>query len=176
MAINTETKQVKAAVKKSATKTTAKAKKVTAKATNALKKVATEEKVETSAILTQFSANLENAQAMAKQVWFASLGAVGRTVEEVKGRVEQTSDDLQARYTKLSKDGQELVNDLVTRGEKVQDEAQERFQEGRASVEEQIEAAKSRLVGLTSVVDIPARLQDLSDKLENLSKDLKKSA
>jgi len=36
--------------------------------------------------------------------------------------------------------------------------------------------AKERLVGLSSKVDIPARLQDLSDRLESLSKDLKKTA
>jgi len=69
-----------------------------------------------------------------------------------------------------------LVGDLVTRGEKVQSEAELRIKEGRATVEEQIEVARERLVGLTSVVDIPSRLQDLSNKLESLSKDLKKSA
>lgn len=164
-------------VKKSAAKTTAKAKKVTAKKLASVeKKVEEAQKSETPAVLAQISANLENAQVLAKQVWFAGLGAFGRTVEEVKDRVEQTNEEIQARYSKLNKDGQDLVKDLVVRGEKVQDEAQERLQEGRATVEEQIEAAKSRLVGFTSVVDIPARLQDLSDKLESLSKDLKKSA
>ena len=168
-------------VKKSAAKTTAKAKKVTAKKLASVEKkveakVEEAQKSETPAVLAQISANLENAQVLAKQVWFAGLGAFGRTVEEVKDRVEQTNEEIQARYSKLNKDGQDLVKDLVVRGEKVQDEAQERLQEGRATVEEQIEAAKSRLVGFTSVVDIPARLQDLSDKLESLSKDLKKSA
>ncbi len=165
------------AAKKSAAKTTAKAKKVTAKKVAAVEaKVEEVQKTETPAVFAQISANLESAQVLAKQVWFAGLGVFGRTVEEVKDRVEQTNEELQARYTKLNKDGQELVKDLVVRGEKVQDEAQERLLEGRATVEEQIEAAKGRLVGLTSVVDIPARLQDLSDKLESLSKDLKKSA
>jgi len=69
-----------------------------------------------------------------------------------------------------------LVLDLVSRGEKVQDEAEIRIKEGRATIEEQIEIAKGRLSGLTAFVDVPSRLQDLSDKLESLSRDLKKTA
>jgi len=52
--------------------------------------------------------------------------------------VNKANDELQTRYTKLNKDSQDLVTDLVARGEKVQDEAQSRINEGRATVEEQI--------------------------------------
>lgn len=168
--------------KKTPAKTSAK--KTSAKAvSNAKKEVieavdAIEDAVEATSesIVARVSKNIATAQNLAKQVWFANLGAAGRTFEEATSLVNKANDELQTRYTKLNKDSQDLVTDLVARGEKVQDEAQSRINEGRATVEEQIEAAKGRLVGLTSVVDIPARLQDLSDKLESLSKDLKKSA
>ena len=122
------------------------------------------------------NARFVEAQKTAKQVWFAGLGAYGRVFEEVTARASKASEQLQARYSRMNQDRAELVEELVARGEKVQDKAEARLKEGRATVEEQIETAKDRLVGLTSGVNIPARLQDLSDKLESLSKDLKKSA
>jgi hypothetical protein len=152
-------------------------------ASNAKKEVieavdAIEEVVEATSdsIVAKVSKNLSAAQNVVKQVWFANLGAAGRSYEEAVSMATKANDQLQTRYTKLNKGSQELVTDLVARGEKVQDGAQERLSEGRASVEEQIEAAKGRLIGLTSAVDISSRLQYLSNKLESLSKDLKKSA
>lgn len=163
------------------TKTTAK--KTSAKVTSAKKDVkAAVKKIDDAqdkivdAAEDVITARMATAQKVAKQVWFAGLGAYGRVFEEVTTRATQASEELQARYSKMNKDRVELVEELVARGEKVQDTAETRIKEGRVTVEEQIEAAKGRLVGLTSVVDIPARLQDLSDKLESLSKDLKKSA
>ena len=61
----------------------------------------------------------------------------------------------------------------MSRGEKVQSEAEVMLQEGRSTIEEQIEVARTRV---TSIVDIPARLQDVSEKFESLSKSLKKTA
>jgi len=164
-----------------ATKTTAK--KTSAKITSAKKDVkaavkkidAAQDKI-VDAAEDVVSARFAETQKAAKQVWFAGLGAYGRVFEEVTTRATQAREELQSRYSKMNQDRVELVEELVARGEKVQDDAESRLKEGRATVEEQIEAARGRLVGLTSVVDIPARLQDLSDKLESLSKDLKKSA
>ena len=93
-----------------------------------------------------------------------------------QGRYTKANEEIQTRYTQITEDRQKLVADLVVRGEKVQDEAEVLLKEGRANIEEQIEVAKNRLASLVSVVDIPARLQDMSDKLETLSKDLRKSA
>jgi len=168
--------------KKASAKTTAK--KTSAKAVSKAKKEvieavdAIEDAVEATSesVIAKVSKNIAAAQNIAKQVWFANLGVAGRTYEEAVSFANKASDELQSRYAKLNQESQELVSDLVARGEKVQDDAQTRLNEGRSTVEEQIEAAKGRLVGLTSVVDIPARLQDLSNKLESLSKDLKKSA
>ena len=116
---------------------------------------------------------VEAAQAVAKRMWFAGLGVFGRSADELQSRYAKASDELQARYTQLNENGQKFVKDLVSRGEKVQDEAEVMVQEGRANIEEQIEAARSRF---TTMVDVPARLQDVSDKLESLSKRFKKTA
>ncbi len=163
------TKTTKTSVKKAS----AKAKAEVIEAVDAV-----EEAVETAAdtVLARVSKNLDRVQGVAKQAWFAYLGAAGRTYDEVTNRYVQAGEELQERVSKLNKGSQNLVGELVSRGEKVQDEAEARIKEGRATIEEQIEVAKGRLVGLTSFVDVPARLQDLSDKLESLSKDLKKSA
>ena len=163
----------KQAVKKTSAKAVSKAKKEVIEAVDAI-----EDAVEATSesIVAKVSKNISAAQNVAKQVWFANLGVAGRTYEEAISLVTKANDEIQTRYTKMNKGSQDLVTDLVARGEKVQDEAQVRMTEGRATVEEQIEAARGRFVSLTSVVDIPARLQDLSNKLETLSKDLKKSA
>ncbi len=163
----------KTTAKKTSAKAVSKAKKEVIEAVDAIEDAV---EVTSESIVAKVNKNFTAAQNVAKQVWFANLGAAGRTYEEALALVNKANDEIQTRYTKLNKDGQDLVSDLVARGEKVQDEAQSRLNEGRVTVEEQIEAAKGRIVGFSSIVDIPARLQDLSDKLESLSKDLKKSA
>lgn len=160
-----------------ATKTTAKktaTKKTSAKATksSAVSEVTKQQRI----ALNFINDGIDNAQDIAKKTYLAGLGAFGRSFDEIKSRYSKTSETVQARYEKITVDGQELVKELVDRGEKVQDEAGDLLKERRASVEEQIEVAKKRLGGLVSIVDVPARLQDVSDKLESLSKDLKKSA
>jgi len=167
------TKATKKVTKTPVKKASAKAKNEVIEAVDAV-----EDAVEAAAetVLSKLSNNIDRAQGVAKQAWFAYLGAAGRTYDEVTTRASQAGEELQARYAKLNQGGQELVEDLVIRGEKVQDEAEARLKEGRSTIEEQIEVAKGRLVGLTSFVDIPSRLQDLSDTIESLSKDLKKSA
>ena len=173
------------ATKKTSAKTTAKttAKKTSAKAStkateiqNEVNEVTSEVTEQVTSLLETLNKNLDTAQGVAKQVWFAYLGAFGRSVEEIQSRVNKTGDDLRSRYEQMNQDGQKLVEDLVSRGEKVQDDAEVLLKESRANIEEQIEVARGRLSGLVSVVDIPARWQDMSDKLESLSKDLKKSA
>ena len=106
----------------------------------------------------------------------AYLGAIGRSYDEVVSRTEKANDEIKARIEKFNDERVELVEDLVARGEKVQDEAEARLKESRANVEEQIEVARERLVTLSTKVDVSARLKGLSDRLESLSKDLKKSA
>lgn len=128
------------------------------------------------AALAFINDNIDAAQDLAKKTYLASLGVVGSSYEGIKTRYVKTNEGIQARYEQINQDSQKLVKDLVDRGEKVQDEAGDLIKESRATVEEQIEAAKKRLGGFVSMIDVPARLQDVSDKLESLSKDLKKSA
>ncbi len=139
-----------------------KAKKEIAEAVDAV-----EDAVETAAetVFARVAKNVDAAQGVARQAWLAYLGAIGRTYDEVV-----------TRANKLNEDRLELVEDLVARGEQVQDDAEARLKESRANVEEQIEVAKDRLTKLTTRVDLSARLKGLSDRLESLSKDLKKSA
>ena len=96
--------------------------------------------------------------------------------DEVVSFSERANDEIKARVEKFNDDRAELVEDLVSRGEQVQDEAEAKLKESRANVEEQIEIAKERLVTLTTKVDVSERLQGLSNRLESLSKDLRKSA
>ena len=165
--------------------TTKQTKKTSARATTkkVAKKVTTQKAIVEQEIAMQQSklihaveVGIDNVQGLAKKVWFAGLGAFGRSVDEVQTRYEQANEDLSSRYSKLNDNSQKLVKELVDRGEKVQNDAEERVKESRANIEEQIEQAKTRLAGLVSVVDIPARLQEVSDRIESLSKDLKKSA
>jgi Skp family chaperone for outer membrane proteins len=152
------------------------AKNVEATVKSTVNSAKTEVTEQATSILGTLNTSLASAQDAAQKVWFAGLGVMGRSVEEAQGRYSKANQELQTRYTKINKDSQKLVADLVVRGEKVQDEAEVRLKEGRANIEEQIETAKNRLVGLVSVVDIPARFQNVSKKLETLSKDFKKSA
>lgn len=171
------TKQApKTSVKKASVKKTS-VKKTTAKKTTA-KKAATQPKAVKAqpTLRDTLSANLNNAQQFARQVYLAGLGAFGRSVDQAQDRYSKINDEFASRYNKLNKESQKLVKELVNRGEKVQDEAEELVKESRANIEQQIEKARERLVGMVSVVDIPARLKDMSDRLESLSKDLKKSA
>jgi hypothetical protein len=152
-----------------ATKTTKVTPKATAKKASAKAKVEVKEAVDavedavetaTDSVLATVNENIGKAQDVAKQVWFAYLGAAGRTYEEVKTRYESLGETIQTRYTTLNKDGQELISDLVSRGEKVQDEAEARLKEGRASLEDKFETVKGKIVGLT----------------KSVSKDVKKAA
>lgn len=168
----TDLKAAATRVKNAAKKTAGVAKKTSAKSPSAktdLKAAATrvsnaQEKLVDSAE-TEINARFRDAQKAARQVWFAGLGAYGRLFDEA-----------QTRYSRLQKERNELFKDLIARGEKVQDDAEALLKEGRANVEDQIETAKDRFAGVTSKVGIPARLQDLSDRLESLSANLKKSA
>ncbi len=161
----------KAAIKKTPVKkASVKAKKEVTEAVDAVENV-----VETAAeaVIAKVTKNVEQAQDVAKNVWYAYLGAAGFAVEEVSNRANKVSEDVQSRYTKLNKEGQELVLDLVSRGEKVQDDAESVLKESRASIEVKIEDAKNKV---SEVVDVKARWEDLSERLEGLRQGLKKSA
>ena len=156
--------------------TKASAKKAVSKKTEELTAEISDVTERFTSIVEKVNTNIESAQTFAKQAYFAGLGLFGRGVEEAKTTYTKVNDDLQTRYEKINEDGQKLVKDLVGRGEKVQDDAEELLKEARENIEQQIVAAKKRVTGLASAVDIPSRLQEVSVRLESLSNDLKKSA
>ena len=117
--------------------------------------------------------NLALAQSVAKKVWFAGLGVMGRSSDEIQTRYNKASDQLQTRIKQSKEDREQFLQDLVSRGEKVQNEAEVMLQEGRSTIEEQIEAARTRV---TSIVDVEARLQAVSEKFDSLKNSLKKTA
>ena len=160
------------ATKKTSVKTTAKKTSAKAKKASPVSEVTKQQR----AALKLINDSIDGAQEIAKKTYLAGLGVVGRSFDEIKTRYAKTTETVQTRYEKITVESQELVKDLVNRGEKVQDEAGDLLKESRATVEEQIEVAKKRLGGIVSIVDVPSRLKDVSDKLESLSKDLKKSA
>lgn len=160
-----------ATTKKSAIKTSAK-KSQKSQASSPAAEVTKQQR----ALFSFINSNIDNVQDIAKKTYLVGLGAVGRSYEEVKTTYKKANDEVQSRYKKINSDSQEFVKDLVDRGEKVQDGAEELLKDSKASIEEQIEVAKKRLSGIASVVDVSARLKDVSNKLETLSKDLKKTA
>jgi len=149
----------KTSAKKATTKTSSN--KVEAAVNEAIEDV----KQEATSILETLKTNVSKLQDNAQQTWLVGLGAVGKSVDQARDR-----------YTSISEESQELIQDLIARGEIVQEQAEVRFNENRANIEEQIEAARTRMTEIVSVIDIPGRLQDISDRLESLGKDLKKSA
>ena len=158
------------AKKTSVKKASAKAKKEVIEAVDAVEDV-----VETAAesVFAKVSKNVEQAQDLAKSAWYVYLGAAGYAVEEVTNRANKVSDDVQTRVNQINKDGQDFVLDLVSRGEKVQNEAEAALKESRAAIEVRINEARSKV---SEVVDVKARWEDLSDKLEGLRQGLKKTA
>lgn len=164
--------------KVSANKTSAKS--AVVKANNAVDEVQAEITEQANSLIDALGTNMGDAQNFARQIWYASLGVVGRSVEEVQSRLDQTNEELRSRYAEMNNEVRKMLEELVVRGERVQDDTELRLKEGRASIEEQIdkqiELVRTRLSGLVSVVDIPAHLQNVSNRLEALSKNLKKTA
>lgn len=115
--------------------------------------------------------NTDKAEALAKNIWLAGLGAYSRTFEELSERV----DDLQERYESINSEGQKVFEELVERGGGVQGELEKAMKKGRDSLEDRVEDFKKRFGGgLSTFVDIPAKLRDAAEKIEELGDKLKK--
>jgi len=178
-------KTTKVSARKTAKATTSKTSKTSVKKTSA--KVTSAKKDVKAAIVKMdkaqdkivdaaediLSARVDAAQKIAKQAWFVGLGAYGRSFEELKSRYAGAGEEVQSRFSQITKEGQSFLKDLVARGEQVQDQAEDVLNDRREVVEQKIEAAKTRLI---SVVDVPARLKEVSNKLETLSKDLERKS
>ena len=164
----------KVAAKKVSAKTSAK--NIEASVSEAVEEIGDEVSAQANSVRDALNENVAQAQKVAKQAWYVYLGALGRSVEEIQGGFSKANDELSSRFQELNNDSQKMVKDLAVRGEKVQDDAEALLKDGRANIEEQIEVAKGKVNDLATSVDIPARLKNISAKLEALSNDLKKSA
>ena len=171
-----------AAAKKAAKKVTKKAaKKVTKKAKLSKKKASKKKSTKIDAKIAQIQAMLQEnlsglsgdkAEAMAKNIWLAGLGAYSKTYEELSERY----DDVHEKYEEINSEGQKVFNALVDRGQLVQDQLETKVSKGKETLEDRVEEIKNRLGGgLSSFIDIPERLRDAAEKIEEFSHKLRKN-
>jgi len=113
----------------------------------------------------------DKAEAMAKNIWLAGLGAYSRTYEELSDRY----DDVQDKYDEINEEGQKIFGDLVDRGQVMQDDLESKVSKGRESLEDRVEEIKKKFGGgLSSFIDIPERLREAAEKVEEISVKLRK--
>ncbi|MFT6710494.1 MAG: methylthioribose-1-phosphate isomerase, partial [Arenicella sp.] len=115
----------KKTAKKVATKPAAKVVKKAAKKATASKPAETvaENKLEQLQNLLQENLsglNTDKAEAVAKNIWLAGLGAYSRSLNEFSER----RDDIQSRVVTINSEGQKVFEDLVERGQAMQGEAE----------------------------------------------------
>jgi len=182
-----KTASKKAASKKTATKKATAKKTTTKKASKKVTKKIVEPMQDTSddaskveARIKQIQMLLQNnlsglsgdkAEAMAKNIWLAGLGAYSKTYEEISDRY----DDVQDKYEEINAEGQKLFGDLVGRGQLVQDQLETKVGKGRKSLEDRVDEIKSRFGGgLSSYIDLPERLSRAAEKIEAVSVKLRK--
>lgn len=109
--------------------------------------------------VNQVEESMEKLQESAKKVWLASLGAYGRSFDEVKKQIEQ-----------LNKDSQKLFDDLAERGETVQSDAEDKFSDSREKLEAKFEDFKENLTPLS---DFKGKIDEVSAKLDKVVKSKK---
>ena len=112
----------------------------------------------------------ENAEAVAKKIWLAGLGAYGRSFDELQTRYEKVS-------SKVSTDSQKLFEELVSRGEKLQGEAEGKLTEGKTELEKRIDTLKDSMPSISVPgAQFTTLLNELNTKLDAIAKDLKGKA
>ena len=150
------------APRKKAKKTTAK--KTTAKKTTA-KKTAVKRTSKAKAAAPKKVVDFSRAEEVAKQVWFAGLGAYGLSYDELK-----------SNYEKVNEQSQKVFKDLVSRGERLQDDAESAIKEQRDSLEGRFSGARKSVDDLVEKVDISGRVKQFTSRIESLSADLRKAS
>ena len=107
---------------------------------------------------------------MAKNIWLAGLGAYSKTYEELSERYE----DVQDKYEEINEEGQKVFADLVKRGQSIQGDLDKAVSKGKETLEDRVEDIKSRFGGsLSSFTDIPDRLREAAERVEEISKKLR---
>ena len=184
-------KQTKKVAKKAAKKVTAKkvSKKVSKKVAKKVAKKPTTKKASPKKTASKKTTEnlqsllLENlnglsgdkAEALARNIWLAGLGAYSRTFNDVSERVDDIQEELQERYESINTEGKKTFDQLVKRGVTMQANVEQAVKEGKDTIEERVEEFKQRFGGgLTNYVDIPGRLRSAAEKIEELSERLQK--
>lgn len=165
----------KKVAKKPVKKTTAKrvaakkstAKKAVSKRVSASKSAAKRStaKLKSAAQSSDSFVDLAKAEEVAKQVWYAGLGAYALSFDVTK-----------ASYEKVNEQGVKLFNDMVSRGEKLQDEAESVLKEQRDVIEERFTDARKSVDEIVDKVDVPGRVKQIVNRIESLSMDLRKAS
>lgn len=108
----------------------------------------------------QAKTSFEKANDVAREVFLAQLGLVGKAYEqgqEAFSKTQASYKDASSRVQSLVEKRTEIFADLVKRGEKVQSDAQNRFDELTAKqkslVEDQVAAVKSSVEKLKERVN-----------------------
>ena len=114
----------------------------------------------------------DKAEQMARNVWLAGLGVYSRTFEEISDRY----DNVQDRYEDINAEGQKMIDELVERGQAMQGDFEQAVTKGKTSLEGRVEELKERFGGLNSFVDIPGRLRDAAEKIEEFSERMRKKS
>ena len=102
------------------------------------------------------------AEAMARKVWLAGIGAYGKGYEEVKGRFEA-----------LSTDSNKLFEELVIKGEKLETEGKGKVKEvqtkvmAKTEMDARIETVRTKL-GLNNT-DADQKIVELNEKIDALT-------
>ena len=175
-----KTTSKKATTKKATKKVAKKASKKISKKTAIPKKKAQNEESQVDARISQLQTMLQEnlsglsgdkAEAMAKNIWLAGLGAYSKTYEEISERY----DDVQDKYEEINVEGQKIFDELVDRGQSIQDQLETKVNKGRKSLEDRVDEIKNRFGGgLSSYIDLPERLSRAAEKIEEVSVKLRK--
>ncbi|MFT5574481.1 MAG: putative nuclease with TOPRIM domain, partial [Cryomorphaceae bacterium] len=113
----------------------------------------------------------DKAEVMAKNIWLAGLGAYSRTYEELSERYE----DVQGKYEEINAEGQKVFSQLVKRGKSIQGDLDDAVSKGKDTLEDRVEEFKQRFGGgLSTFVDIPERLREAAEKVEEMALKLRK--
>ncbi len=185
-------KVAKKAAKKVTKKTTKKVTKKVAKKAKSVKKAASKKAASAKKVIKAEAVNVESrieqlqaifkenleglndtsdkAEALAKNIWLAGLGAYSRAYEEMSDRYE----DVQERVEEINEEGQKVFDDLVKRGEGIQSDIEFQVNKGRETLEDRVDEFRSRFSGgLSSFMDIPERLREAAEKVDEIGQKLR---
>lgn len=138
-------------------------KKTTAKKTTA-RKTPVKRTAKAKAAAPKKAVDFSRAEEVAKQVWFAGLGAYGLSFDELK-----------SNYAKVNEQSQKLFKELVSRGERLQGDAESAIKEQRESIEGRFTDARKSVDDLVEKVDVSGRVKQITGRIESLSADLRKA-